>query len=138
MTAFKRNERVEALDTVCGIWRQATLLETPDSPLGPFRIQYDFSASRDPDKELVEPRCQGPSQTLPIRKIGTGSVPDLLEGGSSSRRQPRRGSRMWTTSNPTTRGEAMMKATRLFGYTNSELGYNPETLTLLQSVSSQH
>lgn len=126
MSIFERNERIEALDTVCGIWRPATLLEAPVSPLGPFRISFDFAASK--DNVLEEPQCQ-PEEILPIRKIGAGCTPD------DGQRKRRRGVRMYLA--PQTRGESMMKATRDHGYTDTELGYKPETLTLLQTVSFQ-
>lgn len=125
-TTFLHKERVEAVDTVSGIWREATLLEA-ESDLGPFRIQFDFSKGRDPvDRELTE-TCKQPDGRIikVIRKLGDQTMTKKRRGSRSSRLPP------------TTRGETMMQATQSFGYTDQQLGYNPETKKLLELVSNQ-
>ena len=119
MGTFKNRERIEALDTFTGMWREATLLSA-DLTIRMVKIQFDFSGGRDPDNVLEE-ACRE-SESLPIRKSGAG-----LE----NRKKGRRGSRAKTIP----RGQSMMNATHLFGYTNAELGYKPETTTLLENVS---
>lgn len=121
MATFNNRERIEALDTFTAMWREATLLSA-DLSLRMVRIQFDFSGGRDPDNVLEE-ACRE-SESLPIRKSGAG-----LE--NRNKRKGRRGSRAQTIP----RGQSMMNATHLFGYTNAELGYKPETKTLLENVS---
>lgn len=120
-------ERVQAIDTVSGMWREATLLRTKsDSGHSTvYVLQFDFSSGRDPDKVLEE-TCEQPDgrHITVIRKIGDQTMT-----------KHRRGSR--SRFHPTTRGETMMQATKSCGYTDQQLGYNPETKKLLELVSNQ-
>lgn len=121
---FAINENVYGADTICGIWRNAKV-EQIDAAC--VQLRFEFNSTKQPVLTETITDIYNPL-SWPVRKMQS---PRYNKDGP---RYPTR-RRLTPAGNPSSIGEAELQATGLFGYSASQLGYNPAYLTTLKPVS---
>ena len=125
---FSKLEQVVALDTLCGVWREASIIDIGRDFV---ELKFKFPTSKFPVmRELIHESCIPDSNQWPVRKINGETLVD-----ATGRRYPSR-RRTTPQGNPISCGDKFLQATGLFGYTDKQLQYKPRTLQSLEKVSS--
>ena len=126
---FQKGQKIEALDTICGVWRPARIDSIANDSV---IIKFNFRKMSIMTEPIKNPHD---ISTWPIRDVAP--CVDNCDDNLGHHAYPKR-RRMTPSGKPVSYADTVLQATGQYGHTDYQLGYTPSTIITQDTVSLRH